>query len=256
MDRSFPARKTQDFVFGEDGGQQAPLRTTGRYTKPDDQHMTRKGMPIEQKQAVRPEDISLLAEGHYDPESELASFLYLMFNGQIETGEFPSSDPLKVAYELYAGQEWEQIHVFSTQGKKIAESQLATRGTGGYFVFNLEFDAGYRSLSPMGWPKLVMKFKSPKNITEDFVRGYGCIHVPTAPGRYERNCRIFCPIADEYWPNLKAKLLGVHSDQEDDTEDIARAEARSVTTVVNVGVVRVVFQVVQRNFPRFGYATS
>lgn len=108
----------------------------------------------------------------------------------------------------------------------------------------------------MGWPKIVMKFKAPKNQTEEIVKGYGCIHVPTAPGRYERHVRIFCPIADGFWANLKAKIFGVQSEQEDDADDIARAEARSVTTVVNVGVVRVVFQVVQRNFSRFGYSTN
>lgn len=111
--RSFPARRTQDFVFGDERGQPpAGLRTTGMYTKPDDARMTWRGKPIERReQTVKPEDISILAEGHYDPESELASFLYLMFTGQIETGEFSSGDALRVSYELHTGQEWEQVHV-------------------------------------------------------------------------------------------------------------------------------------------------
>lgn len=102
----------------------------------------------------------------------------------------------------------------------------------------------------------MLKLKSPKSATEDAVRGYGCVHVPTSPGRHQRKCRIFCPIAEAFWPNLKAKVMGVECAFEDAAEDIARAEARSVTTVVNVGVVRVVLQVVQRNFIRFGYITN
>lgn len=51
-------------------------------------------------------------------------------------------------------------------------------------------------------------------------------------------------------------MMGVECAFEDAAEDIARAEARSVTTVVNVGIVRVVLQVVQRNFIRFGYITN
>lgn len=110
--RSFPARQTQDFVFGGEGGAAANLRSTAGYTKPDDMRLTRKGKPVVDPLAARPEDVSIFEEVKYDPESELASFLYLMVNGQIETGEL-MGESMKVEYEWVAGSEWEMVHVAS-----------------------------------------------------------------------------------------------------------------------------------------------
>ena len=108
--RSFPSRQTQDFVFGGEAGLPANLRSSVGFSRPDDTRMTRKGRPVEEKQPVRPEDVSVLEEVRYDPEAELASFLYLMVTGQVETGEL-SGESLKVEYEWVAGSEWELVHV-------------------------------------------------------------------------------------------------------------------------------------------------
>ena len=114
--RSFPARQTQDFVFGGEAGLPSNLRTSVGYSRPDDLRMTRKGKPLTEKQSVRPEDVSVLEEVRYDPESELASFLYLMVTGQVETGEL-TGESLKVEYTWVAGSEWELVHVRLYIGK-------------------------------------------------------------------------------------------------------------------------------------------
>jgi hypothetical protein len=66
---------------------------------------------------------------------------------------------------------------------------------------------------------------------------------------------MFCPIHDGFVNQLKAHMFGPDTDLTDDPDKIAHAEGREITTVTSVGILKVVFQISQRNFGRFGYKT-
>lgn len=87
------------------------------------------------------------------------------------------------------------------------------------------------------------------------LKGYGCIHVPTSPGRFERNARIFCPVRDTWWTSFKTKLFGPDCELAEDPEVIASGEGREVTSVQYIGNIKIIFEVIQRNMARFGYKT-
>jgi B9 domain-containing protein 1 len=100
---------------------------------------------------------------------------------------------------------------------------------------------------------MVIQCKGPNLLGKEVIKAYGCIHIPTTPGRHTRYMRMFCPIHDNFTAQLKARLFGPDTDFTDDPEKIANADGREITTVTSVGFLKVVFQISQRNFGRFGY---
>jgi len=67
---------------------------------------------------------------------------------------------------------------------------------------------------------------------------------------------MFCPVSDKWSEQIKAYLFGPDTEFTEDPEKIANAEGREITTIKCVGNLRIVFQISQRNFGRFGYSTS
>jgi Ciliary basal body-associated, B9 protein len=240
-------RNIKDYTYGAETGFLAH-GLPEEYKHPDDSLYTRKGEPIKQP-PLPPLEVS---EEIYNPESELVSFLYMNITGQIETSDINISNLLQVKYTFITGSEWSLI-----EGQKSGESQFAKKVPGSEFVtWNLEFSAGYRTLAPEGWPKIVVELLSPTNDPNKFnVMGYACIHTPTSPGITIRKAKIFCPIKDNWWNTLKGKILGPKCDIIEDPDRIADPENREVTAVFFSGVLKIVFNVTQRNFERFGYKT-
>lgn len=240
---------TKDFVYGDDRGTKDATIPTG-YALPDDERFTLKGKLISNPKSPLQETLSTMEET-YDPESELASFQYLMITGQIETGEVFGSELMKVKHNFISGKDWEIVH-----GSASGESQVSRKTSGkGLVTWNMDFDIGWRTLTPSGWPQLVLQLIGPNNLGTECLRGYACIHVPTTPGRHLRKARIFCPVNDSWWSIFKSKLFGVESQVTDDPELIASAEGREVSTVMYIGYVSIIFNIMQRNYSRFGYIT-
>lgn len=217
------------------------------YKIPDDLHYTRAGNTKKQKFFEPPPPTQ---DEPYDPESELASFLYLNISGQIETSNIQSTDLVQAKYTFISGPEWDLI-----EGDKTRESQFAKRTPGSsHLTWNLDFQVGYRTLSPEGWPKLVIEFKSPTRTLDVFeLKGYTSVHCPTFPGTLSKSAKIFCPVKETWWNLTKAKIFGPKCDLISDPEQIVECDGREVTSVFYVGDVTIKFNVVQRNFERFGY---
>ena len=72
------------------------------------------------------------------------------------------------------------------QGQLNGQSQYACRGEGNfdYFVWNMPFEFGFRSLNPSGWPQIVITCVYPDFLGREVIKGYGVVHIPTQPGRY------------------------------------------------------------------------
>jgi B9 domain-containing protein 1 len=159
-------------------------------------------------------------EEHYNPEAELASFMYLNVTGQVETGDFNMNGFIRCEFAFVTGPEWEVIY-----GDRTGKSQFARESSGlGKIIWNLGFDVGFRTLSPGGWPQLVLTFIGTNSRGADVVRGYACIHIPTVPGRHERFVRAFCPVRDGFWNSVKVWLNGPECDLADRPETVAGGE--------------------------------
>lgn len=239
-------RDPKDFTYkGETGFEVEGLPED--YKIPDDSKFNKTGVLKKQKFFEPPPPIR---DEPYDPESELASFLYLNISGQIETSNIQTTDLVQAKYTFVSGPEWDFI-----EGEKTKESQFAKRIPGSpNLTWNLDFQVGYRTLSPEGWPKLVIEFKSPTRTLDTFeLKGYTCLHSPTFPGSLIKRAKIFCPVKENFWNLTKAKLFGPKCDLISDPEQIVECDGREVTSVFYVGDVTIRFNVVQRNFERFGY---
>ena len=244
--RSDQGREIQDFTYNAEMGPMA-RGLPEEYRHPDDIQYTRKG---ESKPILSSPSPAVISDERYDPESELASFLYMNISGQIETSNCVTTDLVQMKYSFMAGPEWDVV-----EGLKSSESQFAKRIPGSEVVtWNLEFAVGYRSLSPEGWPKIVLELISPTR-TEGVMehKGYACVFVPTVPGTTVKNAKIFCPVKDSWWSLFKSKVFGPRCEIIEDPEQIADCEGREVTSVFYGGDIRVVFNITQRNFQRFGY---
>jgi B9 domain-containing protein 1 len=65
-------------------------------------------------------------------------------------------------------------------------SQIARiSGNDQTFVWNYPIDITFKSTNPHGWPKLVLSCYTLNFWGTDVVQGYGWVHLPTVPGRYD-----------------------------------------------------------------------
>jgi B9 domain-containing protein 1 len=51
-------------------------------------------------------------------------------------------------------------------------------------VWNLPLDITFKSTNAFGWPQLVVSTFGLDAFGRDVVQGYGCVHLPTAAGRW------------------------------------------------------------------------
>jgi B9 domain-containing protein 1 len=86
------------------------------------------------------------------------------------------------------------------------------------------------------------------------IYAYGCIHVPTQPGKHTRYIRMFRPVPSSLLTQALGWLTGKNAEYLDAPTLIAKGEGREVTRVQSGGLVKVSFQVTQRNMEKFGYS--
>ena len=122
--------------------------------------------------------------------------------------------------------------------------------------WNLEFEATFRTMTPFGWPQLVIYCTGRTSPEKEVVQAYGSVHVPISPGIHTKTVRMFSPIdhsgLKEFFNSYQTGG-GEHIDQ---PEIIAKAEAREVSKVKAGGKIRVSFNVTQRNMDKHGYITT
>ena len=84
---------------------------------------------------------------------------------------------------------------------------------------------------------------------------YGSVHVPTTPGRHVRYVRMFSPLTSSIFGKFIGWFRGIQAEYKDAPNLIAKGEGREVTRVKSGGLVKVTFQVTQRNLQKYGYKT-
>ena len=61
-------------------------------------------------------------------------------------------------------------------------------------VWNLPFEITLRSMTPTGWPQLVLYCIGKDTDGTEYVKAYGSVHVPVSPGVHNKSVRMFSQI--------------------------------------------------------------
>ena len=119
----------------------------------------------------------------YEPLVQPFSYFYLAIQGEIESGQFMDLDGLAVKYDFVAGDEWELASgAVSGQGQFSFKGQQATTSGKRNINWGLPFEAQYRSMSPSGWPRMVIYCLGKASDGTEYVKAYGSTSIPTVPG--------------------------------------------------------------------------
>lgn len=51
----------------------------------------------------------------------------------------------------------------------------------------------YKSTNAFGWPQIIVSVYGTDAFGRDVIKGYGCMHLPTAAGRYNLKLRLYKP---------------------------------------------------------------
>ena len=125
-------------------------------------------------------------------------------------------------------------------------------------VWNLPFEITLRSMTPTGWPQLVIYCIGKSSKGEEFVKAYGSQHVPVAPGVHNKKIRMFSPIDI----GTMAEFFGIYTESAglpshiSNPQAIANPDGREYSRVMATGKVSVTLNVTQRNLGRHGYLVN
>ena len=61
-------------------------------------------------------------------------------------------------------------------------------------VWNLPFEITFRSMTPTGWPQLVLYCNGRCDKGKDYLKAFGSVHVPISPGCHGKKVRMFSPL--------------------------------------------------------------
>ena len=102
-------------------------------------------------------------------------------------------------------------------------------------VWNLPFEITFRSMNPHGWPQIVIYCTAKDSDGDDFVRAYGCTHIPITPGTVNKQVRMFTPIVH----SSCHEFFGLFKEGEglfiDDPSLVSKAVGREVSRVKGGG---------------------
>ena len=92
----------------------------------------------------------------YDASIQPFSYFYVTVCGQIEFGEFLSLDGLAIQYHFVAGVDWNMAGGLEKGAGQHSFKGAAQKGVKQKLVWNLPFEITYRSMTPYGWPQIVL----------------------------------------------------------------------------------------------------
>jgi B9 domain-containing protein 1 len=126
-------------------------------------------------------------------------------------------------------------------------------------VWNLPYEITFRSMNPHGWPQLVLYCINKNSDGVEYVKAYGCVHIPIAPGHHTKVVRMFSLVEDG---GILSDLLGIPqltdglSTTISNPKAIANPDGRQYTKVMATGRVTVEMNVIQRNMGRHGFVVG
>ena len=105
-------------------------------------------------------------------------------------------DGLAIRYNFVTGSDWNLAGGMKQGAGQHSFKGGLTKDSSTRVVWNLPFEATFRSMNPFGWPQLVLYCTATDSDGQEFVRAYGCTHMPIEPGSHTKRVRMFTPIAN------------------------------------------------------------
>lgn len=178
--------------------------------------------------------------------SQPFSYFYLSVSGQIDFGEFMELDGLALKYAFVCGSDWSLA-----SGAAEGAGQYSFKGTAASpsgqrrLVWNLPYEAEYRSMTPSGWPSLVLYCIEKGTDGADRIKAYGSGRVPTEAGMHTKKIRMFSNVEQStFWEYFGFETLGAGLPElMSDPRAIANPEGRELARVMATGSVTVTMQV-------------
>ena len=189
----------------------------------------------------------------YDPLRQPYSFFYLGITGQIVSGDLPNTDGISLKFEFITGGKWKLV-----EGKSSGISQYGfkSQGYNKKIVWNYPFDLIYASTNVKEWPQIVIYWIGKDYARRNVIEAYGWVHVPTQPGKHTKYVRMFTPISSNIFSKFFGWVTGAKVEYKDAPKLLAKGEGREITRVQSGGLIKVSFQITQRNIERYGYITT
>ena len=78
-------------------------------------------------------------------------------------------------YDLVAGENWDLI---DGDLSGISQNGCFNQNKGDSIVWNMNFNAIFRTLDISGWPRIVMSFTGPDEYGNEIVKGYATSSIP------------------------------------------------------------------------------
>mmetsp|Transcript_44174 Transcript_44174/g.112748 ORF Transcript_44174/g.112748 Transcript_44174/m.112748 type:complete len:199 (-) Transcript_44174:1485-2081(-) len=177
-----------------------------------------------------------------------ASFT-LLVTGEIDHAQIPGCDNAYCKYQVVHGEDWKFV-----DGQEDGLTQVTRRSSGAdeTLVWNFPLDLTYSSTNVFGWPQIILTVFSVSANGKELILGYGCVHLPTAPGRYSQKVRLFRPKSSSMMQSFFQFLSGT-SAEFSDPKFPAYAEGREVTRVVSSGYSMLNLNVFTKDMDQFGY---
>ncbi|KAI2799645.1 B9 domain-containing protein 1 [Blomia tropicalis] len=189
------------------------------------------------------------------------NYFLINVHGQIESCIFPGDDldSIQCRCIFRNGPDWSLLNADnSTNENDVCYiSQIANKVDDGKqrFVWNLPFEATFKSTNVFGWPQLIVIVYCIDNFGNDIVRGYGWIHLPTKPGSHVERIRLFAPDSATMLNRITSWFVQSRKPTFTDARLAAGNDGRSLVAVQGTGEVTVHLNLLFKDFKKFGFVS-
>ncbi|GAQ83918.1 B9 domain-containing protein [Klebsormidium nitens] len=182
--------------------------------------------------------------------ADSATFFMVMATGQLECADIPDCNNAYCKFMLVHGDDW---HVLDGVEDGITQITRKSSGPNAQLVWNFPIDVTYKSTNAFGWPQLILSIFEVDALGRDVIKGYGCVHLPTAAGRYVRKVRLFRPLSSSLMQQFTSWIAGMPAEFSD-PKFPASGEGREVTRVRSTGTALVQLNIITKDMATFGYS--
>ncbi|UXI16679.1 Protein FAM49B [Sarcoptes scabiei] len=146
---------------------------------------------------------------------------------------------------------FDKVFISQTASKRLEDHQPI-------FVWNLPFEATFKSTNPFGWPQIVVSVYGIDSVGNDVIRGYGWLHLPTQPGWHRLSIRLFSPQSSTLLGRILNWFVESRRPEFVDSRMVAGDEGRHLVTVQNEpeSVVNLTLNILFKDFKKYGFKSK
>lgn len=133
----------------------------------------------------------------------------------------------------------------------ISQHAFKSSGMNKRMVWNFPFELTYSSTNVCGWPKVVLYCSGTDFLGREELKAYGVQHVPCQPGKHTRYLKCFKPVCSSALQKVLGFFSGLSAEYQDAPKTLDTNEGREMTRVTSGGLIKITYQITQREFNHF-----